>query len=145
MLGLVVLYDCNKGMMCIELCKPGMTAAKILQWRSLILSQYLSGMNDVKIHTIEDHQNVCKQLYNNRHSTCRLQIMTYGTDLLSMTNNGISNIYFNQMNIIHSHMPELYDEHLEIHQVNATSANKNAFKRQDFIKQCNWHKWESSE
>ena len=70
--------------------------------------------------------------------------MELATDLMDappMTYDGTPQLYFDQINVIHHHLKDLYDEkHCPSGaQVDATGTTKNLFKQRELL---NWQKYE---
>ena len=97
----------NKSMLRIIECKKGTMAAQIPKYRTLLRYKYIYAINDIRISDLATYCDSVVNLQKSQSKTCKFTLVVDENDLPSMSQHGIPQIYFDQMNVIHTHLSEL--------------------------------------
>lgn len=146
-MGLSVEYHRGKHNLQIVSCRKGTSAAKIPRWRSLLRHRYIMRVDDMDINTIEDFEKAIHNLRQRNQRTCTLHLATDETDLPAISSHGTPQLYFDQMNVIHSHLKEIYDDryHKPAEDAQVNKVDGKFFRRRDLMLQEDWKDWKASE
>ena len=92
-------------------CIRGTAAARIPRWRSLLRHKYVDRINGKEVHTCVDVATVFKHLRKDGWSNITLTLATDTRNLPPISQQGVPQIYFDQLNGIHSHLSNIVTDH----------------------------------
>ena len=91
-------------------CKNSTSVAKIRHWQTLIQHKYISSINNIQIRYYAHFHEVFTNLQCTGRNTCKFPLLCDAIDLSSLSHQGTPQIYFDQLNVIHTHLAGLYHE-----------------------------------
>jgi hypothetical protein len=149
-LGVIVQVHSNKPVLQILDCKKGTAAAKIPRWRSMLRYKYIYSINDVRIHSYEDYHREVLRLQQGSQYECIFTLVSDDTDKPYLSQDCTPQIYFDQLNVVHSHLAGLYEDHYSDAdmwepQVSKVALPPNRFCQSTLLKNKDWSQWEKSE
>ena len=112
-LGIILQSHITKPMFQILDCRKSIVAAQIPKLQSLISYTYLYSINNTRVHIYEDYHHIVLQLQISKANACIFTLVSDDTEIPPMFQNGTLQVYFDQLNVVHSHMQGLYEEHYD--------------------------------
>ena len=92
-------------------CLTGTKAANLPWWQLLLCHKYIDKINGERVHTCQDVATSLQHLRSTGATHFTLTLATDASDLPSISQHGVPQIYFDQLSGVHGHLSSIIPNH----------------------------------